>query len=475
MQERKNKKTRPEDQTDPTAFNTQPSAIRILVIDDEPDHCDAAAEALSKVGYDCLQAHTAKEGLEIIERGHIDIIVTDLILDSETDGLDILQRALQLLDDAEVIVVTGHGTIPSAVKAIQLGAASYLTKPLDLTELRTVVAKAVANVQLRRENRELHKTIDKRFGFEQILGNDPKILRILDTLQQIAPTDATVIIYGPSGTGKELVAKAIHFNSPRRNRPFVALNCASLSEGILESELFGHEKGSFTSATGRRIGRFEYANGGTLLLDEVGDMPMSTQIKLLRVIEERQIMRVGSNEPVPVDVRLLAATNADLQQLVKEKKFREDLFFRLNVVTIHMPPLRDRKTDIPLLTQNFIQELAHRYHKQITAITPEAANAFARYDWPGNIRELRNCIESMIVVTRDNILGEDDLPDHIRPGRLALPAPKDLSGMSLQQAELELIRTTLEECSGNRKEAAKKLGIGERTLYRKLDQYGLKA
>lgn len=448
--------------------------VRILVIDDEPAHCEATAEAVSKAGHETLQAHTAKEGLRLIERGGIDIIVTDLVLGDESiDGMEILRRALKLLDDVEVIMVTGHGTIPSAVEAIQLGAASYLTKPLDLRELRTVVAKSVANLKLRRENRELHRLLDKRFGFDQILGNDPKIVRVIDTLQQIAPTDATVLIYGESGTGKELAAKAIHHNSPRRNHPFVALNCASLSEGILESELFGHEKGAFTSASSQRIGRFEYADGGTLLLDEVGDMPISTQIKLLRVIEEREIMRVGSNEAVPVDVRLLAATNADLRRLVREKKFREDLFFRLNVVTVHMPALRERKGDIPLLVDTFVKEFTQRYRKEVTGLSAEAVSSLARYDWPGNVRELRNCIESMVVVTRDKVLGEDDLPPHILPGRLALPAPANLVGMSLEQAERELIRSTLAECNGNRKEAAKRLGIGERTLYRKIHQYQL--
>ncbi len=447
--------------------------VRILVIDDEPGHAEATAEALSKTGHECIQAHSAKEGLRLIERGGIDVVVTDLVLNDEIDGMEILRRSLKLLDDVEVILVTGHGSIPSAVEAIQLGAASYLTKPVNLGELRAVVAKAVANLQLRRENRDLKRTLDRRFGFDQILGNDPKILDILDTLQQIAPTDATVIIQGESGTGKELVAKAIHYNSPRRSRPFVALNCASLSESILESELFGHEKGSFTGADATRIGRFEYADGGTLLLDEVGDLPVSTQIKLLRVIEERQITRVGSNESIAVDVRLLAATNADLRQLVRDKKFREDLYFRLNVVSIHMPPLRDRKADIPLLAGKLIEEFSQRHGKKVTGISPEASKALARYDWPGNVRELRNCIESMVVVPRDPILGEDDLPDHIVPGRLALPAPADLSGMSLRQAERELIRSTLAECGGNRKEAAKKLGIGERTLYRKINQYGL--
>jgi two-component system response regulator HydG len=448
--------------------------IRILVIDDEPEHAEAIVEALERLGHECIAAHTAQDGLKVIEEGQVDIVITDLILRDEIDGIEILRRALRLLDDVEVIIVTGHGTIPSAVEAIQLGATSYLTKPLNIKELRTVVAKAVANLQLRRENRELHRTIDRRFGFEQIQGNDPNILRVLDTLQQVAPTDATVIIYGESGTGKELAAKAIHFNSPRRSRPFVALNCASLSEGILESELFGHEKGSFTGANTRRIGRFEYANGGTLLLDEVGDMPMSTQIKLLRVIEDRQIMRVGSNEPIDVDVRLLAATNADLRRLVKEGTFREDLFFRLNVVSIRMPPLRERKGDIPLLAKTFLEEYADRHNKEVSEISSDVLKAFHRYDWPGNIRELRNCIESMVVVTRDDVLGEDDLPHHITPGRLALPAPADLSGMSLQEAERELIRTTLEACDGNRKEAAGKLGIGERTLYRKINQYNLK-
>ena len=447
--------------------------VRILVIDDEPAHCDATSEALEKADYQCIAAYSAQEGLRAIRERNVDVIITDLVLHDEVDGMEILRRALALLDDVEVIVITGHGTIPSAVEAIQLGAASYLTKPLDIRELRTVVAKAVANLQLRRENRDLHRTINRRYGFDQILGSDAKVLRILDTLQQIAPTDATVLIRGESGTGKELVAKAIHYNSPRRSRPFVALNCASLSEGILESELFGHERGAFTGAAGRRVGRFEYANGGTLLLDEVGDMPMSTQIKLLRVIEERQITRVGSNEPIDVDVRLLAATNRDLGELVKAGTFRQDLFFRLNVVTLEMPPMRERKGDIPLLASTFVQEFADRHHKQIEGISPTVSKALTSYDWPGNIRELRNCVESMVVVTRDEVLDEDDLPAHITPGRLALPAPANLAGMSLQQAERELIRATLQECGGNRKDAAKRLGIGERTLYRKISQYNL--
>ncbi len=447
--------------------------VRILVIDDEPNHCDTTAEALEKAGYQCVKAYRAEDGIARIDEGDVDVVVTDLNLDDEDlDGMDILRRSLERLRDAEVVMVTGYGTIPNAVEAIQLGAAGYLTKPIDIDELRSVVGKAVANVKLRREDRDGD---DSRYGFDEILGNDPQIVRVLDTLRRIAPTDATVVIYGESGTGKELVAKAIHDNSQRRDRPFVALNCASLSEGILESELFGHEKGAFTGATTRRIGRFEYANGGTLLLDEVGDMPMSTQIKLLRVLEERRITRVGRNEPISVDVRILAATNQDLPKLVEEGTFREDLFFRLNVVSVTMPPLRDRAGDISLLANRFAEEFAARYEKPIAGISPDASKALQRYEWPGNIRELRNCIESMVVVTQDNVLGTDDLPPHITPGRLALPAPSPrLSGMSLQEAERELIRNTLIECDGNRKEAAAKLGIGERTLYRKINQYNLK-
>jgi two-component system response regulator HydG len=365
-------------------------------------------------------------------------------------------------------------TRQNAVAAMQKGAATYLRKPVNLEELRAVVRNALEHQHLRRDNLALRQQLDQRYGFENIVGNNPRMLRVLETLRQIAPTNATVLIYGESGTGKELVARALHNNSRRRQSRFVALNCGALSEGILESELFGHTRGAFTGASEARQGRFEYADGGTLLLDEVGDMPPSTQVKLLRVLEQNEIVRVGSNTPIHVDVRIIAATHRRLEDLVKEGTFREDLYFRLKVVTLYIPPLRERKDDIPLLATHFLKELSDAHGKEVAELSPEARKRLTQYDWPGNVRELRNCIEHMIVVTTDPILGEDDLPDHVVPGETPPDEPTALVGISIQEAERELIRNTLAMVGGNRVEAAKILGIGERTLYRKIKEYDLR-
>ena len=445
----------------------------VLVIDDEEGHAEAVAEGLERRGYKVITATSGNEGLEKVERGGIDIVVTDLVM-NDVDGMEILDTARRHLDHVEVIVVTGHATVETAVEAMRKGAYTYLRKPVDMRELRTVVANALERLNLRRSNLEMRQRLSEKFGFDGIIGSNPQMLKMIDTLRRIAPTNATVLIYGESGTGKDIIAKAIHTNSPRRDAAFVALNCAALSESILESELFGHEKGAFTGADSLRKGRFEYADKGSLFLDELGDMPMSTQVKLLRVIEEREIYRVGSNVPIKVDVRLIAATNADLEKLVDEKKFRQDLFFRLNVVTVHIPTLRDRRGDIPLLTDAFIREFSSRHGRRITAITPEVQRILSRHPWEGNVRELKNCIESMVVVTSDSILGVDDLPAIMMPTVEAAPLQTGkLSGLTLEEAERLLITNALDETGGNRAEAARALDIGERTLYRKIKQYGL--
>ena len=447
----------------------------ILIIDDEANHADAMAEALEKFGCKILKTTSGKDGLEMVESKHVDVVITDLKL-PDGDGMNILLAAKQKHPDIEVIAVTGYPDIQTAVDAMQKGATNYLVKPVNLTELRTVVERALQRQRLTRRNVELERQLDERFGFQGITGTGPRMARIFEIVRQIASPNVTVLITGESGTGKELLAKAIHNNSPRKNSNFVALSCASLSESILESELFGHEKGSFTGATTQRKGRFEYANHGTLFLDEVGDMPMATQVKLLRVIETREIMRVGSNEPIKVDVRLLAATNQELEKLVKEGGFREDLYFRLNVVNIKLPPLRERREDIPLLIDAFIRDFNFMHGKRIAGITPDARAVLSRYDWPGNVRELKNGIESMVVVSRHDMLDMDDIPGHIRSKEMALAPPTvgTLAGMSLEEAEQELIRQTLALTGGNREETAKRLKIGERTLYRKLEKYGLR-
>lgn len=447
---------------------------RIFVIDDKEEHASATAEALEKVGYTCHIATSGREGLKMLESGGFDIVITDLVM-HDVDGLQILKSTKELLPEAEVILITGYGTVETAVDAMQKGAATYLLKPININHLRAEVHKIVEKQFLIRSNRELHRQLDERFGLSGIIGNSPKMQRVLTIVKQISGTTATVLITGESGTGKELIAKTIHNNSPRKNNSLVVLNSAAIPENLLESELFGHEKGAFTGALYQRKGKFEHAHRGTLFLDEVGDMPLSTQVKLLRVIEDGIITRIGSNEPIKVDVRLVAATNQDLEKLIKEGKFREDLYFRLNVVSLKLPPLRERAEDIPLLTDAFIRELSQVHKKQVSWLSPEAKKILYKYSWPGNVRELRNCIESMIVVSTKDVLDIDSIPEHILQRSSREHAPACLvAGMTVEEAEKELIRNTLASVGGNREEASRLLGIGERTLYRKIDRYGLK-
>ncbi len=457
--------------------------VRVLIVDDDEAHAEAVADSLERLSrYECTVANTGARGAALIESDTFDIVITDLRM-TDVDGLAILRKTKEELPDAEVILLTGHGSINSAVTAMQHGAYTYLTKPLDIHELRAAVEKASERLRLIRQTAELNRRLDEKFGFEGVVGSSPQMHRIISLLQQIAPTDSTVLIQGENGTGKELVARALHQNSHRKSKPFVPLNISALSESILESELFGHEKGSFTGAERRRIGQFEYANGGTLFLDEVGEMPMNTQIKLLRVLEDGQITRVGANEPIKVNVRLVAATNADLKDMVAKGTFRKDLYYRLNVVNVILPPLRERRIDIALLMDHFFKEMSSRYAKQITGFSKAAQGALIAYDWPGNIRQLRNTVERMVVVDLDGLLDVDDLPDDIPPlhpdkvdsNRTApLGSGADtLIGRPLDEVERYYIQKALELTQGNREEAAKMLQIGERTLYRKIKEWGL--
>jgi two-component system, NtrC family, response regulator HydG len=452
--------------------------IKALVIDNDPAHAEAMAESLRSIGFDCTVATSGQEGAALLDIATFEIVVSDLKM-PEIGGLEILAKCKEVQPDAEVILVTGHGTIESAVEAMQRGAFNYLLKPLDLKQLRAVVENAARSQYLRRANAELHRRLDERFGFEGLIGNSPQMLDVVSRLQRIAPTDATVLIQGETGTGKELVAKAIHQNSPRKKRPFVPLNCAALSEHILESELFGHIRGAFTDASADRQGKFEYANGGTLFLDEVGDMPVATQIKLLRVLESGEITRVGSNEPVHVDVRILSATNRDLETAIAAGTFREDLYHRLKVVTIRLPRLAERREDIPLLIDYFLREHTKRHAKAISGISTAARRRLLAYDWPGNVRQLRNVIESMVVVDFDGVLDLDDLPTELAPAgdqshsAIGQDGLHELVGKSLANIEGLFIGETLKATAGNREEAAEMLGIGERTLYRKIKEYGL--
>ncbi len=449
--------------------------IRVLVIDDDEGHAEALADGLEIDGHQCTIATSGSAGVEALAEHGFDAVLTDLVM-HDLSGLDVVREARNLQPDAVVLVITGHGSVETAVEAMHSGAADYLTKPVNLQELRTKLPRAVAAVRDRVANIELRRQLDKRFGFENIIGHSPAMQKIFEILARVSSTAATVLVLGESGTGKELVAQALHQNSPRKGKPFVAVNCAALSEGLIESELFGHVKGAFTGASTAKEGRIVYADGGTLFLDEVGDMPLETQAKLLRVLESREVVPVGGNASREVDIRLVAATNQDLRSMVSDGRFREDLFFRLQVVSIELPPLRERTGDVPMLIDHFIGELATEHDREIRGITPEARTLLVRYPWPGNVRELRNCIENMVVLAGGPQLEASDVPTAIaEAGGSARSGggSYSLAGRSLVEVERDLIAQNLELMKGNREKTAKVLGIGERTLYRKIKEYGL--
>jgi len=455
-------------------MSAAPEPLRTLVIDDDKRLAEAIAESLERRGHACTVATTGKAGAARLEHEPFDVVLTDLRM-ADLDGLAIVERCRKLLPDAEVFVITGYADVKTAVEAMKLGASHYLQKPIDLAELRAVVDKSAERL---RTVRDLRRQLDEKFGFEGVVGNSAKMQRVLQLLKAYAPTTASVLILGENGTGKELVAKALHTNSPRRNKPFVAMNCAALNENLLDDEMFGHEEGSFTGAKGQRKGRFEYAHGGTLFLDEIGDMPLSLQAKLLRVLENGEVIRIGANAPVKVDVRLIAATNKDLQKEVEAGRFRQDLYFRLYVGRIWLPNLRERKEDIPQLGAHFLRELAKKHGKPVPKVAAAVWKAFENYDWPGNVRELKNLIENMLVLDLDGELTLDDLPEDagVRPhgisgARPAAGGSDHLVGRPLEEVERYYIEKGLELTRGNREEAAKLLGIAERTLYRKLQEW----
>lgn len=455
--------------------NDSEQPIRVLIVDDDEGHAEALGDGLEIDGHECVLAGSGNEGIARLEERTFDAVLTDLIM-HDRSGLEVLRESQRLQPEAVVLVITGHGSVETAVEAMHIGAADYLTKPVNLPELRTKLPRAVAAVRDRAQNIELRRQLDKRFGFENIIGHSPPMQRLFELLGRVSSTNATVLILGESGTGKELVAQAIHRNSRRKDGPFVPVNCAALAEGLIESELFGHVKGAFTGAHARSDGRILHANGGTLFLDEVGDMPLDTQAKLLRALESREITPVGGNQEIPVDIRLLAATNRDLREMVEQGTFREDLFFRLQVVSLELPALRERTGDIPILIDHLIGEMRELHDRDVRGITPEARTMLVRYSWPGNVRELRNCIENMVVLARGTLLEEADVPSNIAEAGGATRSAGGgytLAGRSLSEVERDLIAENLSLCDGNREKTAKLLGIGERTLYRKIKEYGL--
>jgi two-component system response regulator HydG len=459
--------------TEPLEVSSPP--IRVLIVDNDRAMADTMSETLERVGYECVTATSGPEGRRHIEQETYDVVITDLVMDG-VDGMELLALARKALPNGEVIMVTGHASVPKAVEAMQQGAFNFLEKPVTANRLRAVTERASDAVRLRRHNLELNRRLDERFGFEGIIYASQQMQSVIERIKRIAPTDATVLITGESGTGKELIAQAIHQNSPRKGKRMVPLNCAAVAENLVESELFGHVKGSFTDAHNDRMGAFEYANGGTLFLDEVGDMPLATQTKLLRVLEEHLITRVGDNKQVKVNVRVLSATNRSLEEFIEQGRFRRDLYYRLKVVTVELPSLCERREDIVPLVDHFRKQFTKRHHKTVKAIAPAVTRRLYSYDWPGNVRQLRNAVETMVVLDTDGVLDLDDLPpeltDATPPVAEHPQGPSDLVGKPMDEIEWWAIQETLKLTNGNREEAARILQIGARTLYRKLDKYG---
>jgi len=447
----------------------------VLVVDDERDHAQVMCEALQRQGHRCDVTFNLAEAESRLKQKSYDVIVTDLVMEGKRDGLEVLRKAKSLTPPPQVILVSAHGDIPIAVQAMNEGAYGFIEKPLDLNHFRAQVNRAAERAALQKQNQVLREELQEQSGFEGIIGKSGAMQRVLTTARKVAASDIPVLIMGESGTGKELIARAIHYNSRRRKNRMVTLNCAGLSESILEDELFGHIKGAFTGAQTERAGRFEHADGGTLFMDEIGDMPGVMQAKLLRVLENGEVVRMGSNEPIEVDVRLISATNRKLEEMVAEKQFREDLFFRIKGVTLSLPPLRERREDIPLLMHYFLQEFAEKYKKELEGITPAAQQMLVSYGWPGNVRQLRTAVENMVVLAPGKMMGVESLPAEIQPaaGAEHISGITNLVGISIEEAEKELIRNTLKMVDGNREQAARILRIGERTLYRKIREYGL--
>ncbi len=453
----------------------------VLIIDDEKHTREGLQQALID-NFDVSVAANADEAFNLMDAQPFDVIVTDLRMPGKS-GLRVIDKALALPHRPAVLMMTAYGNIETAVEAMKRGAVDFLTKPVNIERLEVLIQRALKTRTLEVEVKQLHERLDEKFSFEGIIGHSPKLQEVIDRVKLVAPSRATILIEGESGTGKELIAQAIHQSSPRARGPFIAVHCAALSENLLESELFGHERGAFTGATERRVGRFEMADGGTLFLDEIGEISASTQVKLLRFLETKAIERVGGSKAIELDVRLVAATNRHLEQMVREGKFREDLFFRLNVVRIAMPPLRERTEDIPLLLSHYIKVFSDENGVPPLTVEAGALHTLQRYPWPGNIRELRNFAENAVVLRRGGSLTEYDLEPKYRgavpalpagsssesaPAALAAPMPVSLS---VEENEKRLLREALIKARGNRTKAAELMGVSRRTLHRKIAQW----
>ena len=455
---------------------------RILVVEDDPSMSFFLSEAMKKEGYRVESVNSGEEALEKITQDRFNVVILDLKLPS-MDGMEVLANIKVTNPEMVVIMITAHGSKDIAIEAIRKGAYDYFSKPFDINEMRVVVKRALERGHLQDELRQLREKVEKRRGFYNIVGSSKGMREVFDMAETVFDNDITVLITGESGTGKELIAEAIHYNSPRRAKPFVKLNCVAIPETLLESELFGYEKGAFTGATRQKLGKFELANQGTLLLDEIGDMSVATQAKLLRVLQEREVERVGGVKAIKVDVRIIASTNKDLAQLVREKRFREDLYFRLNVLPVHIPSLRDRREDIPLLVDHFVSLSKTRFHKNIEGFSEDAMDLLINYSWPGNVRELENVVQRAIILAKELVIQEWNLPPEIR--RQSKEAYLDMEKletdlplgekmeMIVDEVEKKIIIQALDKVEWKREMAASLLGTSLKTLYNKMKKYGL--
>ncbi len=447
--------------------------IHVLVVDDDVITCNLLEEVLTKEGYLVDKALSGEEAIQKGESQLFDVVLSDIRM-AEVDGMAVLKAFKQKSPDTIVIMMTAFGSIETAIQAIKEGAFDYVSKPFKLDEIKLTIQRALEQRELFKENILYRQELITKYKLENIVGRSPQMLKIYKTIARVADTKSTVLITGESGTGKELIARAIHYNSSRASRPFIAIDCSSLAENLLESELFGHVRGAFTGAIANKRGLFEEANNGTCFLDEIGDISLAMQAKLLRVLQEHEIKRVGGTETIKIDVRIIAATNKNLEELVAEKKFREDLFYRLNVVTIHLPPLRERPEDIELLAEHFLNKFATENNKPVPHLSKEALELLKRYNWPGNVRELENVIERAVTLAQRPLILPEDLPRRIRQEQ-SPPSSVGFLPSKIPLSELEkiYIKKVLEETGGNKKKAAEILGIDRRTLYRMAARYGL--
>lgn len=447
---------------------------KILVADDETSHRQMIEAVLAAEGYEVTQAEDGQAAISAVEDRFYDLVIMDVRMPN-VDGIQALQKIKQISPDIPVIIMTAYASVGSAVDALKSSAYDYLIKPLDIDELKILVDKALRHHQLEQENLYLKERLSDRFDFSNIIGRSPSMTRLFETVALVAPSEATALIVGESGTGKELIANAIHQNSPRKDRPLIIVNCAALPETLLESELFGHEKGAFTGAITRKQGRFQLAHNSSIFLDEIAEMAPATQAKILRVLQEREFEPVGSTQTIKVDTRVIAATNKNLEEEIQAGRFREDLYYRLNVVTVDLPPLRQRREDIPLLADFFLKQYAEKNRRLIKGFTPRATDLLMRYEWPGNVRELENIIERAVIMARGEMITPLEFPNDLQNLDEALKESRiDLTpGRSLKEVEKVLILRTLEETGGNRTHAARILGISRRTLQLKLKEYGI--